>query len=212
MTPRVAALYVLARSSPYAQIPGVDRWPMKRDARLYRGPGPVVAHAPCGPWSRCVSHRTHVSAEQDPTLAVAAVFQVRRYGGSFEHPRRSRIYDLMTLPRPLPRGTSPMLAPRDAFGGFAIEVHQCDWGHASRKSTWLYFVGVDPAAVVLPPPTEPPPVKRVDMRVRKPGQRAYPRSASDLASSQERKRTPLALAQWLVDLATTATRPGAKGC
>jgi hypothetical protein len=39
----IAALYVRT-DGPYANRPGVDLWDEKRDARLYDGPHPVVAH------------------------------------------------------------------------------------------------------------------------------------------------------------------------
>ena len=40
---RLAALFVQPDGC-YAGLPGVDAWPEHRDARLYRGPMPVVAH------------------------------------------------------------------------------------------------------------------------------------------------------------------------
>ena len=42
----VAALYV-QRGGAYFGLPDVDPWDEERDARLYPGPHPVVAHPPC---------------------------------------------------------------------------------------------------------------------------------------------------------------------
>lgn len=42
----IAALYVDPRGC-YADVPGVELWDEARDARLYAGPWPVVAHPPC---------------------------------------------------------------------------------------------------------------------------------------------------------------------
>lgn len=45
----IAALYV-DRRGPYWDREGVDAWDIERDARLYKGPHPVVAHPPCHLW------------------------------------------------------------------------------------------------------------------------------------------------------------------
>jgi hypothetical protein len=47
--PTVAALYV-ERDGAYWNMPDVDAWDEQRDARLYNGPYPVVAHPPCQRW------------------------------------------------------------------------------------------------------------------------------------------------------------------
>lgn len=47
----IAALYIDA-GGVYDGLPGVDAWDIVRDARLYDGPHPVVAHPPCQRWGR----------------------------------------------------------------------------------------------------------------------------------------------------------------
>lgn len=42
----IAALYV-EKGGAYYGLEGVDPWDEQRDARLYDGPWPVVAHPPC---------------------------------------------------------------------------------------------------------------------------------------------------------------------
>jgi len=42
----IAALYVV-KGGCYYGVPDVDPWDKARDARLYAGPWPVVAHPPC---------------------------------------------------------------------------------------------------------------------------------------------------------------------
>ena len=46
---KIAALYV-ETGGCYFGLPDVDPWDEARDARLYAGPHPVVAHPPCGRW------------------------------------------------------------------------------------------------------------------------------------------------------------------
>jgi hypothetical protein len=57
---KVAALYV-ETNGVYYGLPDVDPWDEARDARLYDGPWPVVAHPPCKAWSimGSVSPRDH---------------------------------------------------------------------------------------------------------------------------------------------------------
>lgn len=47
----IAALYIEPEGA-YAKHPRIDAWCEMRDARLYSGPYPVVAHPPCqnGDW------------------------------------------------------------------------------------------------------------------------------------------------------------------
>lgn len=42
----ISALYV-EKDGVYFNLPDVDPWDETRDARLYKGPFPVVAHPPC---------------------------------------------------------------------------------------------------------------------------------------------------------------------
>ncbi len=148
MTPgqkMVAALYVDPRG-PYFGRSDVDPWDAARDARLYSGPGPVVAHPPCGPWSQL----SHFCTKQDPTLGPFAVEQVRRYGGVLEHPALSKLWKYCEIYRP---GALPFV---DRWGGYSIEVEQVRWGHAAMKRTWLYLVGIPRSSIgTLPPAREP---------------------------------------------------------
>jgi hypothetical protein len=211
---RVAALYVLASSSYYAAIEGVDLWPIRRDARLYSGPWPVVAHPPCGHWSPRVLHRTHDVPEHDASLGPMALGQVRRYGGVMEHPAGSKLWAFMRLPKPWPYKprSSPSEALRDDYGGFSIEVRQAWWGDKRGKLTWLYFCHVDPAVIVLPKMIDPPPPPTdIPKRQRRDGEGFYARSWSDKMGATERKRTVPEMARWLVEIAATAERETAPG-
>jgi hypothetical protein len=138
----VAALYVDPRG-PYPSMPGVECWDEKRDARNYAGPHPVVAHPPCGPWSRL----KHFCRRQDASCGPRAVEQVRVHGGVLEHPADSTLFPYCAMPLP---GEFPDL------WGFTVAVNQCDWGHVCRKPTWLYVCGVlFPEFPDKPPPREP---------------------------------------------------------
>lgn len=186
---RVAVLYVDARG-PYPEI--VREWfDEKRDARSYAGQLPIVAHPPCGPWSVM----RHLSRETTRDIALHAVAKVRELGGVLEHPRGSTLFRHCGLPLP---GELP-----DAWGGFTIEVSQCDFGHVARKRTWLYVVGSSPSRLPpLPPPREPTHWAS--------GSRTAPRGpvppGIKVCSANQRRRTPPAFARWLVEAAASCAR------
>lgn len=198
----VAALYIDPRG-PYPSLPGVDCWDASRDARLYEGPHPVVAHPPCGPWGNLrhmrVPNRERRTADAD--CMGPAVAAVRRFGGILEQPAQSLAFRRFSMPHPGERS--------DAWGGFTMRIDQCDWGHVARKATWLYVVGIDAVRVLegirrhrgTGTPTHW--VSGGRKRSRK-GRGGVVPPGIKVCSAQQRRRTPRAFAEWLVDLARYA--------
>ena len=141
----IAALYV-AKGGAYWNLEGVDPWDEARDARLYAGPWPVVAHPPCSRWCRLaglVEARWGHKRGDDGGTFAAALASVRRFGGVLEHPAYSDAWAAHDLPAP-PTGGG---WSRDMSGGWSCYVEQARYGHPAKKATWLYYVGS------APPPT-----------------------------------------------------------
>lgn len=192
----IAALYVDPRG-PYPKMPGVECWtgPPESDARCYMGPHPVVAHPPCGNYSKI----NYLRGYDDSDCAIRAVEQVRAYGGVLEHPAHKLWgveLDNVAQRLPLP-GNS------DEIGGYTIAVNQCDWGHVCRKPTWLYLVGVPTSLLQFPRRREP-------THWASGGRTKSSRTGSDVphgikvASGGQRNRTPDAFAEMLVGFARAA--------
>lgn len=79
----IAALFV-ATGGAYFDLPDVDPWDEVRDARLYVGPHPVVAHPPCSRWCRLaglVEARWGHRRGDDGGCFASALASVRRWGG-----------------------------------------------------------------------------------------------------------------------------------
>jgi hypothetical protein len=180
----VVALYVDPRG-PYPEL--LEHWyDAERDARTYAGPCPVVAHPPCGPWGRL----RFLCRHQDASLGPVGVEQVRAFGGILEHPAESRLFRACGMPFP---GELP-----DAWGGRTYLVRQVAWGHQCEKPTWLYVVGVEPAAVVRGIRTGGVATHRVTSGPRGP--------QLPTATALRRRLTPRPFAEWLVSLAAVAHR------
>lgn len=143
----IAALFV-ARGGCYWDLEGVDPWDEGRDARLYPGAWPVVAHPPCARWCRLaglVEARWGHQRGDDGGCFAAALAAVRRWGGVLEHPAWSDAWHAHDLPHPDPSGGWQ----RDIYGGWCCHVEQRWYGHRARKATWLYAVGVRAAGAAL---------------------------------------------------------------
>jgi hypothetical protein len=137
----IAALFV-ATGGCYYGLPDVDPWDEKRDARLYAGPWPVVAHPPCSRWCRLaglVEARWGHKRGEDGGCFASALASVRAWGGVLEHPAYSDAWAAFGLPRPATLGWQ-----RGFCGGWSAHVEQSNYGHGARKSTWLYAFGVTP--------------------------------------------------------------------
>lgn len=158
----IAALYV-AKDGPYFGLPGVDPWDETRDARMYGGPHPVVAHPPCQRWGKMWKGQPgNIKAGKaerkgdDGGCFKSALFDVRRFGGVLEHPEGSHAWSHFGLANPQRSGGWSWA---DDYG-LTCRVEQGRYGHYCAKPTWLYVSGVDPVDLpelewgVSPPPTE----------------------------------------------------------
>lgn len=137
----IAALFVDPRGC-YANLPDVDLWDEARDARLYVGPYPVVAHPPCSRWCRLaglVEARWGHPRKEDGGCFESALNAVRRWGGVLEHPAYSDAWAEFGLPKPNRHGGWQ----HGIGGGASCHVEQARYGHVAKKATWLYAYGID---------------------------------------------------------------------
>lgn len=168
----VAVLFARA-DSVYKGLEGCDVWDESRDARLWPGGSPVVAHPPCRGWGRLRTFAKVQPGELD--LARMAVAAVRRWGGVLEHPEASALWADQGLPRP---GQG-----RDQWAGWTFAAPQSWWGHRSAKASWFYIGGIGPRDL---------PAVHLRFGIDTPVERL---------GRAAREHTPPDLAAWLVDLA-----------
>lgn len=143
---KIAALYV-ETDGCYFGIPEIDPWDKNRDARLYSGPYPVIAHPPCQRWGKMwmgspsYVARTGIRKKKgdDDGCFAAALDAVRRFGGVLEHPYGSHAWPHFGLTKP-PRKGGWIKA--DEFGGLTCCVEQGRYGHWMRKPTYLLYYGI----------------------------------------------------------------------
>src|SRR5262245_52686475 len=145
----VAALFV-EKDGCYYGLPDVAPWDKERDARLYAGPHPVVAHPPCQLWVNFAALNykryggEHNRPGNDGGCFASALASVRRWGGVLEHPANSNAWSRFDLPRPDGFGWQPTFWARFPTE-YVCEIWQSAYGHPARKRTWLFYVGEPPA-------------------------------------------------------------------
>ena len=209
----VAALFV-ETGGCYFGLPDVDPWDIRRDARLYAGPWPVVAHPPCERWGRYWSGGPNPNAARklkgdDDGCFAAAIGAVRMFGGVLEHPEASHAWRAHgLLPPPRPGGW----VPAGDLIGYTCCVEQGHYGHRARKMTWLYVVG----ALSLPELTWGPsnkfhPLTRLDagFHSKEERRRSQKRGTIQRLSKLQAKATPPAFRDALLAIARGCSGPRA---
>lgn len=203
----IAALFV-ETGGVYFGLPDVDPWDRERDARLYTGPYPVVAHPPCERWGRYWGGGPSVRVPRikgaDAGCFASALVAVRRFGGVLEHPEASHAFREFGLRIPPRQGG---WVPADCFAGWTCCVEQGHYGHPARKATWLYCVGED-----LPPPLiwGPSSGRRLDEGFHSKDERDTARAAGvkprPRLSTAENLATPIPFRDLLLSIARSARR------
>lgn len=199
----IAALFV-ETDGCYFGLPDVDPWDIQRDARLYAGQHPVVAHPPCDRWCQLApvnQARYGHKVGDDGGCFEAALSSVRKWGGVLEHPASSLAWAAFDLPRPPTSGGWV----KGWCGGWSAHIEQRNYGHRARKGTWLYAFGMLPPSLKWGPGSEPEAWISADR----------PRAvlaAMGIAqlSKREAKSTPPEFRDLLLSIArsaTTATQP-----
>lgn len=146
MKPRqVVALFVDPKGI-YPRLLGDEScWGAERDARVYAGPHPVIAHPPCQLWGNLafVNFKRwggeHNKPGNDGGCFKHALWCVESFGGVIEHPRTSRAWKAFGIESP-----QPYTWTLTSRGGWTCEVWQSAYGHRANKATCLYFVGDKP--------------------------------------------------------------------
>lgn len=178
----VSVLFV-RRDSNYKQL-GVDAWDSERDAMRYDRKNSVIAHPPCRLFGRM---RQFSKADKSEKIkAYMSVELVRKFGGVLEHPASSTLWKDKGLPSPG--------AGFDQYGGWTMPINQHCFGHKAQKSTWLYIVGCSPKDL----PDFPIDLSEPTHCIR-PSKKS---KSLAIVTKSEREHTPLALATWLIQLAT----------
>jgi len=174
----IAALYVQTGGA-YFGLPNVDPWDIHRDARTYAGPWPVVAHPPCERWSKCA--HIHGRIGEDDGCFGSALVAVETWGGVLEHPAGSEAWRRYGIPTPA-ESTKGWF--RTIRGGWTCLVDQGNYGHRSRKLTWLYWCGHGAPTPLIWGTSDKPALVQKSL------------------GKKERSRTPLPFRDVLIGLAT----------
>ena len=193
MQKKVAALFVQTDGC-YSHLPWVDLWDVRRDARGYPGPLPVVAHPPCQLWGSLAAVNyarwggEHNKPGNDGGCFSAALCAVNVWGGVLEHPAKSKAFKAYGVPDPGDKWQKVGLHE------WVCEVWQSAYGHRANKATWLFYCGVNP----------PHPLRwerpRGSHQVGFQDQRGKARNKPTL-SKKEANATPLAFRDELLQLA-----------
>lgn len=193
----IAAIFVETNGC-YFGLPNVDPWDISRDARIYPGPFPVVAHPPCERWGRFAEGSMTKKTEtlgSDNGCFASALASLRRWGGVLEHPAHSKAWGAFGITKPQRTGWHPN---GDEPGEWVCQVEQGHYGHPARKATWLLYKGPEPPDLIWGPSPQRLPEKRLAERGYESARRC---GVVANMSTRQRQRTPQAFRDLLIQLA-----------
>jgi hypothetical protein len=203
----IAALFV-ETNGVYWNLPDVDPWDERRDARLYPGPWPVVAHPPCARWGRYwfggPSAKVRRKLGDDGGCFAAALEAVRRWGGILEHPEASKAWHAFGIPAP-PRAGG-WIGCLD--GGWTCCVEQGHYGHRARKATWLYVYGFKPPELIWGP-SDATAIIDVHAKTTEERRRIVRTGICQQLSARQRKATPIPFRDLLLNMVRESLPTGA---
>lgn len=159
-----------------------DCFDIERNALTCNRLEAAIYHPPCRTWARLRGLCNNEPGEH--LLAVWSIIRIWRYGGVLEHPAGSKLWKLMQLPLP---GSGV-----DSKGGFSLSIDQFWFGHKCKKNTWLYIRGCDPGQI----PAYPLNFDLIQHCISSTGKKSQLKEVS----KKWREKTPVALAQWLIEL------------
>jgi hypothetical protein len=212
----IAALFV-ATDGVYFGLPDVDPWDEKRDARMYAGPHPVVAHPPCDRWGRYwsggPSARERKIKGDDGGCFARALSCVREFGGVLEHPEASHAWAAHKILTPPKGGGWLRLTEWNAGRAWTCCVEQGHYGHRARKATWLYYVGVSsPPELIWGPSAGERLDEGFHSKAERDAARAAGRKPRPRLSTAENAATPIAFRDLLIGIAQTARQVRSAVC
>lgn len=190
----IAALFV-EKNGVYQRLLGPDLcWHAERDARLYPGPFPIVAHPPCERWGRYAPRYGGIG--QDEFTFQSALASLKLWGGVLEHPSGSLAWGHYAIRAPK-AGQGWIEAGAAHPGLLTCSVEQGHYGHRARKPTWLLYSGSTRPPELIWGKSEAqikPRPGRDPIKERRTG-------ACQRMCRQERRRTPEPFAVLLIGLA-----------
>lgn len=128
-------LWTMKESNWARLYPWVNLLPPGSDACQFTGPGPIIAHPPCGPWGKLQSY-----CRQSREDGLKAIDLVHQFGGVIEHPLGSSLF-----------------ADHGRPGSRIEHYRQGDFGHLAIKPTLLYWVFRPACRPLFRMPAEPSP-------------------------------------------------------
>jgi len=195
----IAGLFV-SKNGPYVKMYIIDPWDIKRDARKYSGPYPVIAHPPCERWGRYwnggPSSIEIKKKGDDEGCFASALTHVRNYGGIIEHPEASHAWTWFGLRKPPQYGG---WIKADLFGGITCCVAQGHYGHRAQKLTWLYGINIKIKELKW---GLCPNMQKLDegYHSKQERRRAIRTGISQRLSKNQREQTPIQFAELLISL------------